>query len=236
MGSMSKWVLHRARALGMPTAGALADESGIALQTVEALLEAGTLARVGRSARGYLARALKVSLRDLESLDAGSAQWIPDARRVDLDRLSPAVARPRLAPAPQAAPCAAGRGIPVYGRIMERGAVEHFDDWTPLDGRRLRVRYPGIPDAFALELAADVPPHHSGTSLAFQILAPAELQPGELALLTRGDSLAETRLCEIERIDSNTLHLLAPAELRVPLPPAALGDILRAGRILGAHA
>ncbi|HWE93725.1 MAG TPA: hypothetical protein VG269_07090 [Tepidisphaeraceae bacterium] len=232
---MSHWVLHRARALGMPTAGALADESGIALETVEAMLEAGSLNRVGRSARGYLARALKVSLRDLESLDAGSAQWIPDARRVDLDRLSPAVARSLPVAIPQAIACAAGRGMPVFGRITEGGAVEHCDDWTPLDGRRLRVRYPGIPDAFALELAVDVLPHYAGASLAFQVIAPAGLQPGELALLTRGDSLAETRLCEIERIDADILHLLAPSELRVPFPPAAVGVILRAGRILGAH-
>ncbi|MDB5303491.1 MAG: hypothetical protein JWM97_1040 [Phycisphaerales bacterium] len=235
MGRMSQWVLHRAKVLGMPTAGALADESGIAIETVHAMLEADSLQHIGRSARAYLARALKVSVRDLESLDAGGAKWIAVTHHVDLDRHAPKTARSRSAAMPAAVPCPAGRGVPILGRVMKGGAVEHFDDWTPLDGRRLRVRYAGVPDCFALELKTNAPPHQKGTFLAFQIIAPADLQAGDLALLTRSDASAETRLCRIEQIEASTLRLLPPANTQSTLPPVALCDILRAARIIGAH-
>ncbi|MDB5294008.1 MAG: hypothetical protein JWL69_5249 [Phycisphaerales bacterium] len=234
MGRMSEWVLHRAKVLGMTNVEALADESGIALETVQTMLEADSLRCVSRSARAYLARALKVSVRDLESLDTGGANWIADNHQVDLDRHAPSATRSRTTKTPIPVSCPTGRGVPIVGRVISGGVVEHIDDPPAADGRRLDVRYPGLPDVFALELVVDVPPYSSGRFLAFQVIAPADVCAGELALLTRCD-LPETRLCRVECVEAMTVRFLRPAPAEHPVPPVALSDIPRAARIIGTH-
>ena len=77
--------------------------------------------------------------------------------------------------------CDATKGIPILGRVLESGTVEHFDYWTPEEGRRVPVRYPGLPDVFSLELTCDVPPFMKGQCLVFQPILPEKSATGTYA-------------------------------------------------------
>ncbi|HZL34697.1 MAG TPA: hypothetical protein VFC78_05255 [Tepidisphaeraceae bacterium] len=233
MNVFSHWLLHRSGLLGIPWPAGVADAAGLPVAALQAMADAGSLAHTSRSARGYLARAMKVSVRELEALADGRTQWIADERILDIDRLSPTCLRPDLGAALVPTPCAIHRGMPILGRVAPTGIVEHFDAWTPEDGPRLPVRYPGLPDAFAVELAGDVPPYSAGMCLAFQLVPPGELADQELALLTRSDA-GETQLCRVCREEPMQLRLQGCGASQRDLI-VAMADIVRAARILGAH-
>ena len=178
------------------------------------------LAGASRSARAYLARALKVSVRELEALAAGRIQWINDERRVDFDRLCATKKRPSHDKIPTAKSCDATKGIPILGRVLESGTVEHFDYWTPEEGRRVPVRYPGLPDVFSLELTCDVPPFMKGQCLVFQPILPGEIRDGELMLVT----LSDRELCRVYHTNETTLRLQSAL-----LPAAGMREVPIAG-------
>jgi hypothetical protein len=235
MGRLEEWLSHRARIVGLSWPDGVAAASDVAPETLHSIESTGTLRPLGRSTRAYVARTLRVSVRELEALAAGRIQWIADERVVDLDRLSPNAVRPLRPRAPKPFACQLSHGVPILGRVLGTGRVEHEDEWTAEDGRRLPVRYTGVPDAFALELTADTLPHCAGTCLAFQVLPPGELCDGELALITRGPPEAESALYRVGRVEPLSLRL-RPAmvgidqSLLVPLE-----QILRAARVIGSH-
>src|SRR5690349_2127518 len=111
---LAEWLAHRERLLSIPSHDALAEAAGVRAEAVARAAGRGTLAGVGRGTRALLARALKVSLRDLEGLASGRRDWIDDDRLVELDRLAPGYVRPRRRggaanrAAAEARPCAAG--------------------------------------------------------------------------------------------------------------------------------
>lgn len=212
MATLRQWLIHRSALLGLNWPEGVAEAAGISPDALRAVGEHQTLSGIARSARGYLARALKVSVRDLESLAAGRVGWIDDARQVDRDRTSPGVAIE--------IPCALAVGVPIVGRIISDGRVEQ-DDRPPQDQRRLPIRYKGAPDAFALELMQDLGDFRGGTLLIFQPAPPGELREGELALLSRAEM-------EVRKIDK-----VVGLSLRVGSNVVPLEDVLRAGRVIG---
>jgi hypothetical protein len=190
---------------------------------------------IGRSHRAYIARTLKICLRELEALADGRLKWIGDDHIVEVERLSPNSTSAARTAAPMAIPCRIAHGVPVLGRILSTGVVEHDDPWTPEDGARIPVRYPQVPDAFALELKAAAAPHGTGACLVFQLIPPAEFNEGELALLSRGEAEAETGLFRVHHEPPMSLQLL-PAMRCVREPVVvATAEILRAARVIGAH-
>src|SRR5947209_188281 len=110
MAALSDWLLHRQQVLGLDSSESLSDASGISAATLDAIVARGTLAGVGRSLRGALARALKVTVRDLEALDEGLVEWIADGRVIDLDSLAPSHMRLAVS-APTPIDCLDSRGV-----------------------------------------------------------------------------------------------------------------------------
>jgi hypothetical protein len=229
---LKNWMIHRAKTVKLVWPHGVADAAGIEPATL-ALVEAiGNLRHVGRSARSYLARALKVSVRELESLDAGRIDWIGDERIVDFDLLSINASKQSASDAPIALPCPKHRGVPILGRILATGIVEHFDDWTPEDGPRLAVRYAGVPDAFALQIAADFPPFAVDTCLVFQVIPQGQLMDDQLALLTHGHGEVVTELCVVRR-EGHALRRCAASQQGLENAFIAITEIHRAARVIG---
>jgi hypothetical protein len=232
LSTLQDWITHRARIVGLAWPEGVADASGVSSFLLTSIGATGNLRRLGRGARGYIARALRVSVRELEALAEGKIDWIDDRKLVDVNRLSPGVTI--TAPATViATPIPSSRGVPVLGRILPNGHVENFDNWTPEDGRRLAVRYTGVPDAFALELTCDAPPYRAGAALVFQTIAPGELRDDEFALITRGNLEGEAIFCTVIRETPMSLRLLLAADDRRERSIVATGDILRASRVIG---
>src|SRR4051794_29366804 len=116
MARLTEWLRHRQDLLGMASAEDLAEAAAISPGTITTILQTGTLRHVGRSARSWLARALKVTVRDLEALASGRIDWIDDSRMVDFDRLAPAplrIARESIADNLHPIPCRPEVGIPI---------------------------------------------------------------------------------------------------------------------------
>jgi hypothetical protein len=225
---LSDWLRHRAGLLSLSWPQGVSEISGVPVAALNLIQRRQTLRGLGRSARGYLARALKVSVRELEAIGAGRIDWIADNRVLDLDRLTPNSARPIDRAAGAAVASSLHCGVPILGRILETGLVEHFDGWTPEDGRRIAVRYPGVPDAFALELEIDLPPYVAGGCLVFQTIPPGEVADGEFALLTSD----ETELRVAYRDGSMSLRTQPIAATGRRLRVIAMCDILRAARVI----
>jgi len=232
MATLDVWIVHRSAVLGLSWPKDVADLCGVEPAAL-APLAAGDLRRVGRSARGYLARALKVSVRDIEALAAGRIAWIDDARRVEADWLRPAMPRP---PARGAArPCKPSHGIPILGRILGTGRVEHDETWTPEDGRRLAFRYSGVADPFALQLQASLPPHQAGSILVFQTVLPGQLRAGDLSLITCGERETETELGIVYDRAADALWRRTVGVMGGDPKRVQLADILRSARVIGSH-
>ncbi|HWE03510.1 MAG TPA: hypothetical protein VG326_13985 [Tepidisphaeraceae bacterium] len=223
----SDWLSHRAALLSLSWPQGVADASGVSAAMLMMIRETQTLRGLGRSARGYLARSLKVSLRELEALAAGEIDWIADDRVLDIDRVSPHSIRPIDLGRALAVASSARQGVPILGRILETGMIEHFEAWATEDGPRIAIRYPGVPDAFALELAGDLRPYVRGECLVFQTVPPGELADGEPALLTAD----ETEL-RIVRRDGMSMHISPVHGAGQASRVIAMADILRAAQII----
>ena len=221
--------------LGLSSHDALADVCGVPSSTINAIIERSSLAQVGRSFRAYLARALEITVRDLEALACGKIEWIADDHRVDAARLTPSALRtdPRAsAVASAAVPCPAGQGVPVLGRIDYNGRADLLEDFSSETLARLPVRYRGSPDAFAMRTSslADYP---RNATLIFRGLPPGQLPDRQPALITRGDADGESLFCYIEREGDLSLRLISPAGEAGPLVPMEM--IVRAARVIGTY-
>lgn len=234
MQPLEQWIIHRAGLIGLAWPDGVADACGLPPTTLVSIRSTGRLAGVGRSARGYLARALKVSVRQLEALAEGKIAWIDDAHSVDLDRFSPYALLPAKPVPPIALPCRHGLGVPILGKILEHGIVESSTAWSPEDGARLPVRYRGAADAFAFELAVETAMYPAGAVLAFRLIAPGELAENELALITLTPSAAECRLHRVRWHSPQSIQLLPDRE-RGESAIVSLGDVIRAARLIDAH-
>src|SRR6185437_6552317 len=91
--TFQKWLAHRAGSIGLSWPQGVADAAGVSAALLNSIGDTGNLRNIGRGARGYLARALQISVRELEALADGEIQWIDDGRIVAIDRLSPGIAR-----------------------------------------------------------------------------------------------------------------------------------------------
>ena len=236
MCRFGQWLAHRAALLGIGSHAQLADAAGLPPEAIEAAAT-GSLGRVGRSARAWLARTLEVTVRDLEALAAGRIDWIADDQRVQFDRYAPAALRitPRpSAVAPVAQPCGGNRGVPVVGRIVAGGRVEFFSEFAAPDGPRLPLHFRSAPDAFALHASVGNGAFPNETSLVFRALPPGELVDDEIALLTRSDANGESQVCHVRKAGPMQLRLLSPGG-------SSCGDMLsteiivRAARVIGTH-
>ncbi len=200
------WLTHRAQMLGLAWPDGIHDLTGLTPRALQSVRQQGTLRPIGRSACACLARALKVSLRELEALAAGKISWITDDRIVDLDRL-------HTAPTPReliAMACPLEQGTPVLGRIEDTGRVRHHEDWTADDGPRLAARFRGLCDPFALEWPGNAPPHLGTSHLLLQPIRPGELQPGQWAVLTRDPGETVSELWIVEQRGDETLEVTHP--------------------------
>ncbi len=235
----SSWLTARAQRVGLGSITDVCDASGIAVPTLHAIVAAGSLAGTDRSTRAWLARALKVPLREMEAFAAGRAPCIPDARVVDLDRRggSKSSDPPTGAPAPVRAP--AGRGVPVVGSVDENGDV----DWLSAPSSsertiRLPIRYPGMPDLFALQTAhalRDLCPR--GACLIFLDTVPSQLQHGQIALCTLADGTdtGRTRLGRLTALPNGTAGLIPPAPLGTAPIRISTETLVRAARLIACH-
>ncbi len=189
--TFSRWLSHRSQLIGACSLTRLADLSGVNLSTLEAIAERGSLDGADRSARAWLARALKVPLKEMESFAEGAAPPIPDWRMVDLDRpgggASARVQFPDADSCPRPITAPAGRGIPIVGRVICSDRII-WDDSNPPESRRMRISYRGLTDLFALSVEDDLAPDAgNGESLIFRNVLPAHLSRGDCVLFTFSD-------------------------------------------------
>jgi hypothetical protein len=232
---LSNWIAHRQKLLGIDSHQHLAEISVLPISTIASIIERRSLDRVGRSARMYLARALEVSVRDLEALSGGKIDWISDDHRIDAARMTPASLRTdsRVASSIGAAvSCAPSQGVPIVGRIDVNGNAQLLEDWSSENLSRLPIRYRGMPDAFAL-WATSLPENPPQNAVIFRGVPPGQLPDRQLALITRGDA-DESLYCYVEREGDLSLRLITPAGEEGPLVPMEL--IVRAARVIGTHA
>jgi hypothetical protein len=236
-GTFIRWLDHRQALLGFASREALAEASGIAPATMRRIVERGSLQRVSRSARGYLARSLEVSLRDLEELAAGKVAWIADGQRVNWSRWTSdclRLSRPDRREennGPMAVPTA--RGVPIVGRIIPGGAAHLLEESAWGDVPRLPVRYKGAPDAFALRAQGQIDRFAADVTIVFRGLPPGELCAGEASLFTRADGDGETLLCQVEQVRDGQLYFQRADQTGPSQIPLEL--IHRAARVIGEH-
>lgn len=237
--AFSRWIDHRAALLGLQTAAELANRSGIQPATLDAIVRRSSLRGVDRSTRAWLARALKVPLREMELFAAGKTPAIPDCRIVDLDRPG-GVAAARANPpdnrnCPRSIPAPAGRGVPIVGRIVSSERIMWFDAQIPESRSHLSITYPGLTDLFALSVAENLAPDAAeGQCLIFRNEPPPHLSPGDIVLLTftDGTPAGHSRLGRLSATRDGAAALVpfgCVDAMPVPLP---LESIVRAARLL----
>lgn len=226
---LAEWMNRRANLLGLSWPDGVADACGLAPGALRIIGVSPGLRGVSRSARGYVARALKVSLRDLESLAAGGIDWIPDNRIVDYERLAMSASKPPPIGQPAPHSCPLHLGVPILGVISAGGIARQWTDASAEDVPRLPCRYLGFPDAFALSLCADFPGDGPEANLVFIAIPPGELIDGETALVT---TAAETEFRTVARLAAGDLEL-HHVRTKQFVRRLSMIDVLRAARTLG---
>lgn len=230
------WLIHRQTLLGMEGANALADSAGVSKAIIDKMLGAGSLRGIGRSARSALARSLRITVRDLESIASGQIEWINDAQQVDWDRHTPDSMR-AVAPASQprlyeARWCTPAHGVPLVGNLVEGGLAQFFET-NPSDAtERLPVRYSGAPDAFALMATCPIESYPAGAALVFRALPPGQLENGQMALLCGAEGIVDGMVCQVMTREQQTLKIKSTLNKEVDVP---LETVLRAAVVLAAH-
>jgi len=230
------WLIHRQALLGMEGADALADSAGVSNAVIEKMLGTGSLRGIGRSARSALARSLRITVRELESIASGEIEWINDAQQVDWDRHTPDSMR-AVRPASQALSyearwCKPAHGVPVVGSLVE-GGLARFYESNPSDAaERLPVRYSGAPDAFALMATCPIQPYPVGAALVFRGLPPGQLESGQMALICGAEGIVEGRVCQVVSREDQTLKIKSTLDAEMDI---ALETVLRAAVVLAAH-
>lgn len=161
MTDVASWMQHRMSVLEIAGPAALAEQADLAEETVARILESSEFTSLQQSQRRRLAWALQVNLKKLNALADGQIEWIEDADRYlpfSFDPAGDEDRRPRIEPAPAAAPLGAfeaPQGTPVLGRVGIDGRVESDDCWDEQWGRRLPDGQPQRRDTYALESQRD---------------------------------------------------------------------------------
>ncbi len=151
MSKLTQWLDHRMEVVGIERWKDLAEYSGLSRQAIRDMNTCGSLNVLSRSERRLLAAALRVSLRKLEQLDAGTIDWIEDKHIYD------AVTQSRPLPWQESDPACwvpkettpEERGTPLIGSISPCGKAEPDEDWQEEWGRHLPYRYGKGRDIYA---------------------------------------------------------------------------------------
>lgn len=231
-----KWLQHRCQLAGVPTQQELAEVSGISLRTISKIFTEGTIAKTERSTKMWLARTLKVSVRDLENLDAGEVKWIDDDRVVEWEQpygLRGLGQKPKLN---VAGADAERRGVPVIGRVTAGGVVESFE-FAPDDVYRLPVEMPECPSAFALEITGDsmTPLYQPGECVILRPIPREQMRDGEDAMIQL-DGGEDGKSCfkRLVLLGDNKIRLLSLNPKYKPRD-VAFENVVRVGRVIGKY-
>ncbi len=234
MSRLSEWLRHRQLMLGLRSQEDLAEAAAISADQLERIFQTGTLRHTGRSARAWLARALKVTVRDLELLSFGGIEWIDDSHIVDFERLVPAplrICRDTLTDEPSAIPCPVAHGVPIVGRILYGGTAEFYGDPSAIELDRLPLRYRAMPDAFALHMVERDEPYAITGVLIFNALPPGQIGQNQIALITRDDT-ADSIVGQVAKNSASRLCLLTQDGREISMP---LEAVVRAATVVGSH-
>jgi len=234
-----EWLQHRTQLAGLNTQQDLADASGVSMRVITRIYATGTVAKAERSTKLWLARALKVSVRDLEKLDSGNVKWIPDDRVVEWEQpfglkgLESGTTTAQIR-----ATDGQDRGVPVLGKVTAGGAVESFTfDRDPEDVRRLPIELPDCPSAFALEIDGDsmTPLYQPGECVILRPVPREELHDGEDALIQL-DGGEDGKSCfkRVVVVGEGKIRLLSLNSKYAPLD-VLFENIARVGRVVGKY-
>jgi SOS-response transcriptional repressor LexA len=234
-GRVLDWLLHRMELVGIRSQTELADISGVSSRTINRIFTSGSLTDTERSTRVWLARTLKVSLRDLDQIADGKVETIADSRIVEWDhcgsgRIDRVADRTDFTPVP-----ADGDGIPIMGRVMAGGLVESFEDWDEETGLRLPLRLPGAEGVYALEIAGDsmMPAYQPGEYIILRNIPPSELRDGEDAMIQlNGDGDGKSAFKRVYLVGDGKLKLVSLNQRYDPVDVRA-DAVARVGRLLG---
>jgi SOS-response transcriptional repressor LexA len=228
------WLDRRSRLVGIRTQVDLAEASGISGRTINRIYAESKLGECNRSTRIWLARTLKVSLRDLEAIDEGRIKDIPDDRIVEWDH-SAGVAG-GVSDARGKRPVAVEEGgVPVLGRVAAGGMVESVEDFDEELGRRLPISFPGTSRVFALEIDGDSmePEYRRGAFIVVQDWDPARLEDGDDAVVQldgAGDGKASFKRVFI--MPGGKLKLVSLNPAYEPFNVTA-AEVVRVGKVMG---
>jgi SOS-response transcriptional repressor LexA len=235
MSSFSDWLLRRMELVGLRSQADLAEVSGIAPRTISRVITSGTLEKAERSTRVWLARTLKVSLRELERLDSGEITTIPDSRVFEWDHVSQGRVD-RIAIGSPVIPAGSERdGVPVVGRVAAGGMVESYEDWDADAGKRLPLQIPGVAGVYALEICGDSmePAYNPGEYVILKNIAVTELQDGEDAMVQLdGDNDGKSAFKRVYILGEGRLKLVSLNQKYDPIDVSA-ATVIRVGRLQG---
>ena len=226
------WIEHRMELLGIRNQPELAEISGISARTISRLYETGTITEANRSTRLWLARTLKVSVRELEALDHGKIAGIPDDRIVEWDHRAIGAESPD---ASRVSPVADMDGVPVIGRVAAGGMVESYSDHDGDTSKRLPLKFPGTSNVYALEIDGDsmTPEYRRGEFVILQDVDPATIRDGEDVMVQlNGDSEGKAAFKRAYLNGPNRLKLVS---LNTEYPPCDVdrAHVIRVGRLVG---
>ena len=218
--------------LGIRNQPELAELSGISSRTISRLYETGTIKDANRSTSLWLARTLKVSVRDLEALDSGKISTIPDERIVEWDSRAMGV---QAADALKITPVADMDGVPIIGRVAAGGMVESILDDEGEVGKRLPLKFPGTSNVYALEIDGDsmTPEYRRGEFVILQDVDPATVRDGEDVMIQlNGDSGGKAAFKRIYLTGPGRLKLVSLNAAFAPCD-VEMSHVIRIGRLVG---
>ncbi len=228
-----EWLRHRSKLAGLPTQQDLSDASGISLRTISKIFSDETIAKTERSIKVWLARTLKVSVRDLENLDSGKVKWIDDSRVVEWEQ---PYGLGSTGPGKVSATDGRHRGVPVLGKVTAGGAVESYE-FDPDEVYRLPIEMADCPSAFALEIAGDsmTPLYQPGECVILRPVPREEMRDGEDAMIQL-DGGEEGKSCfkRLILLGDGKIRLLS---LNPKYPPKEIlfTNVARVGRVIGKY-
>lgn len=147
---LGAFILHRMEIVQLYSLCRLSGRSGLSKDLLAELIDKATIDVLDNySSRRALAWALRVSLRQLYSIEAGG-EWVPDDDYYDAD--TDARPKPGSDGSNANAVDPAERGTPAIGWASFTGPVDLDENWSLLWGKRLPVRYGSGRMIFGLEL------------------------------------------------------------------------------------
>jgi SOS-response transcriptional repressor LexA len=233
MADVLSWLLHRMELVGIRSQTELAEVSGVSLRTVNRIFSERSFAGIERSTRLWLARTLKVSVKDLDRLERGEIDTIADDRIIEWEHAAQGRTNrgdPNLIPVGDQE-----NGIPIMGRVAAGGMVESYEDWDADNGKRLPIKFAGAEGVYALEIVGDSmsPNYLPGEFVILQNIATTDLRDGEDAMVQldgSGDGLATFK--RVYMMGEGRLKLVPLNQKYEPLNVDA-AKVSRVGRVCG---